>query len=183
MRKNYRKAQSAPRLTYKSNEQITAEKVRLLGYDGEHIGVMPLADAIARAKEAELDLIEINPGGDPPVCKIEDFGRLKYAEEKELRKQKARQKKVEVKGIRLSVRIGKHDMEVRIKQAQKFLEQNDKVKIEVVMRGRERHHSDLAREVLANFITILEEQGLAILTETPPAQQGGRLTTIISAKK
>lgn len=183
MRKNYRKAVIQPKRHYRTNEAIPASTVRLIDEEGSYIGIMPFAEALQKAKDAELDLVEINPGTEPPVCKIDDFGRLKYNEEKELRKQKARQKKVEIKGIRMSVRIGKHDLDVRVKQAQKFLEQDDKVKIEIVLKGRERQHAELARETLALFLSALEEAKLSISTESTPVLQGGRLTTIIAPKK
>lgn len=182
MRKNYRRAPVVPKRRYRINEQITAEKVRLIDDSEEHVGVVTLQEALERAKAAEMDLIEINPSADPPVCQINDFGRVRYMEEKELRKQKAKQKKVEVKGLRLTVRIGKHDLDVRVKQAKSFLEQNDKVKIEIVMRGRERQHTELAKEVLGTFLAALQEEGLAIITESQPTLQGGRMSTIIAAK-
>ena len=182
MRKNYRRAPIQPKRRYRINEQIIAEKVRLIDEDDAHIGILTLQEALEKARAAEMDLIEINPSADPPVCQINDFGRIRYMEEKELRKQKARQKKVEVKGLRLSVRIGKHDMDVRVKQAKNFLEQNDKVKIEIVMRGRERQHTELAKEVLQHFLEALQEEGLAVITESQPSLQGGRMSTIIAAK-
>ena len=183
MRKNYRKAQVQPRRIYRINEKIVATQVRLIGDDGIYFGVIPLEEALQKAKEAELDLVEINPGTEPPVCKIDDYGRLRYNEERDLRKQKAHQKKVEVKGIRMSVRIGKHDLDVRVKQAKKFLEQDDKVKLEIVLRGRERQHADLARETLALFLAALKEEGVLAKTESTPALQGGRLTAVIGPEK
>jgi len=182
MRKNYRRAPVQPKRQYHLNEQITAEKVRLIDESDQHIGVVSLTEALERALAAEMDLIEINPSADPPVCQINDFGRVRYMEEKELRKQKAKQKKVEVKGLRLSVRIGKHDLDVRVKQAMSFLEDNDKVKLEIVMRGRERQHTELAKEVLQTFLGALQEEGLAVITESQPTLQGGRMSTIIAAK-
>lgn len=183
MRKNYRKAIVQPKRKYRINANITAQEVRLIDEEGTFQGVISLEKALQKARDAELDLVEINPGTEPPVCKIDDFGRLRYNEEKELRKQKANQKKVEVKGIRMSVRIAKHDLDVRVKQARKFLEQDDKVKLEIVLRGRERQHADLARETLALFLSALEESGIAVATESAPALQGGRLNTIIGPKK
>lgn len=185
MRKNYRRAVSQPKtLVYRVNQQITAQEVRLLDENGEHIGVIPFEEALRKAQEMELDLIEIEPKANPPVCKLMDYGRLKYSLEKDLRKQKARQKKVEVKGIRLSLRIGQHDLDVRLGQAQRFLEQNDKVRLEMVLRGRERQHGDLARTIIAQFIATLKEKMDAnIATESPITAQGGRLNTIIGIKK
>ncbi|MBI4268653.1 translation initiation factor IF-3 [Candidatus Uhrbacteria bacterium] len=185
MRKNYRRAAPVPQTkSYRTNRAITAPEVRLLDENDEHIGVVPLEEALRRAAESELDLIEIEPKANPPVCRIMDHGRLKYSLEKEMRKQKARQKKVEVKGIRLSLRIGAHDREMRINQSKKFLEQNDKVKIEMALRGRERAHADLARTIISQFIESVKAsvEG-TIVIESPVSVQGGRLNTIIGLKK
>lgn len=184
MRKNYRRAVSQPqKREYRTNQAITATEVRLLDENGEHIGVVSIEEAIRRAQESECDLIEIEPKGTPPVCKLMDYGKLKYSLEKELRKQKAKQKKTEIKGIRISLRIGQHDLDIRLAQAHKFLEQNDKVKLEMVLRGRERQHTDLAREIIQKFIKSLEAQGLPVITEGAISVQGGRLSTIIGLKK
>ena len=184
MRKNYRKAQKQPTVQYRTNEAITASEVRLLDENGEHVGVVSLSEAMERAKNLELDLIEIEPKADPPVCKITSFGKLKYILEKELRKQKAKQKKVEVKGIRLSLRIGQHDLMVRQAQAKKFLEQNDKVRLEIVLRGRERQHTDLAKSIVKQFIDALRKEfGPAIAVDQDISLQGGRLSTTIGLKK
>ncbi len=185
MRKNYRRAARDQRQKkdYRSNTSITAPEVRLIDENGEHAGVVTIEDAVRRAQELEMDLIEIEPKAEPPVCKIMDFGKLRYEMEKELRKQKARQKKTEVKGIRLSLRIGQHDRDVRLGQAQKFLEQDDKVKLEMVLRGRERQHADLARTIISEFVASLEERGVPVALEAPISVQGGRLSAVIGAKK
>ncbi len=184
MRKNFRRSVSqAPTRNYRINKAITATEVRLLDENNEHIGVLSLEEALKRAEELESDLVEIEPKAEPPVCRIMDYGRLKYNLEKELRKQKARQKKTEIKGLRLSLRIGQHDLDVRIAQAKKFLEQNDKVKLEMVLRGRERQHMPLAKEIIEKFIKRLEEDGLSASMEGPISMQGGRLSAIIGSKK
>ncbi len=184
MRKNYRKAKpTEQKKQYRTNGAITAPEVRLIDETEGHIGVVPLEEALARAQELECDLIEIEPTAQPPVCKIMDYGRLKYNLEKELRKQKARQKKTEVKGIRLSLRIGQHDLEVRLKQAQRFLEEDDKVKLEMILRGRERQHTELAKEIIGNFVATLAERNVPAAMEGPISVQGGRLSTIIGTKK
>jgi len=104
------------------------------------------------AREQELDLVEIVPNTRPPVVKIMDFGKYQYQKAKEEQQQKAKQKKTEVKGIRLGLRTDDHDLDVRRKQAEKFLAQGNKVKIEIRLRGREKAHQPLARETLKNFI-------------------------------
>ena len=185
MRKNYRRAVQQPQTkSYRTNRAITAAEVRLLDENDEHIGVVLIEEALQRASDAELDLIEIEPKANPPVVKIMDHGKLKYTLEKELRKQKARQKKVEVKGIRLSLRIGAHDRDVRLGQAKRFLEDNDKVRVEIVLRGRERAHIDLAKSIIGQFVESIKDvtEG-AIMTESPITVQGGRLNTIIGLKK
>lgn len=184
MRKNYRRAQyQAPKKLYRINTEITAEEVRLIDENGEHVGVLPLSEAIEKARAIEFDLVEIQPQAQPPVCKIEDYGRLKYNLEKDLRKQKAKQKKVEVKGIRLSLRIGQHDKDVRLSQAKRFLEQQDKVKVELVLRGRERQHAELGKKIIEQFIEALTTQSdMPIVRESDITIQGGRINVIIGMK-
>jgi translation initiation factor IF-3 len=146
--------------------------------DGEHLGVLKIADALMRAREREQDLVIIQPKAEPPVAKVIDFGKFKYEKDKETRKQKAKLKTVEVKGIRLSVRIGAHDLDVRREQAKKFLENGDKVKIEIILRGRERRHGDLAQQIITQFTGSLN-QLMPVKVEQPISRQGGQLTSII----
>ena len=185
MRKNYRKsrARQEPARRYRVNQMITAPQVRLIDDGDEHIGVVSIEEALARAQAAEGDLVEIQPQANPPVCRIADFKRLKYSMDKEWRKQRAKQKKIEVKCIRLSLRIGEHDLAVRQEQAKKFLEQNDKVKIELGLRGRERQHGALAREIIRKFIeTLKTDHALNVSAEGDIGMQGGRLSTVIGIK-
>ena len=164
---------------YKINERIKAPEVRVIGKDGEQLGTLPTEEAIQVAQKSELDLVEVSPKANPPVCKILDWGQFKYQKEKEVRKQRATSKEVDTKGIRLSPRIGQHDLQVRFDRAVKFLERGDKVKIEIVMRGREKAHADVAREVVTNFIEKLREK-YDIRIESPISKQGGRLITVIA---
>ena len=164
---------------YKVNERIRSDQVRVIGAEGEQLGVLNTKEAIKIAQGKELDLVEVSPKADPPVCKILDWGQFKYQKEKEVKKQRATSKEVDVKGIRLSPRIGQHDLEVRLKRGEKFLERGDKVRIEIVMRGREKAHADVAREVVSNFIEKLREK-YPIRIEQPISKQGGRLTTIVA---
>ncbi len=131
------------------------------------------------AAERELDLVVIQPKAEPPVAKIIDFGKYKFEQEKEARKQKAKQKTVEVKGIRLSARIGPHDIDIRKEQAKKFLEDGDKVKVEIILRGRERRHADLARQIIQDFITALNAE-MPVRVDQPVQNQGGQLTSIVA---
>jgi translation initiation factor IF-3 len=116
---------------------------------------MPPGEALKIAQEKMLDLVEISATATPPVCKIMDFGKYQYQKSREERMQKSRQKKVDIKGIRLGVRTDEHDLEFKKDQAEKFLKKGDKVKIEIVMRGREKAHQDLARTGLIEFIKAI----------------------------
>lgn len=163
---------------YSVNELIRFAEVRVIDENDVHVGVMPTADAIAKAKERELDLVVIQPKAEPPVAKIVDFGRYKYEQDKEARKQKAKQKTVEVKGIRLSLRIAPHDMEVRKEKAKEFLDEGDKVKVEIILRGREKRFGDLATQVIQQFIALLDKD-VPLKVEQPVLRQGGQLTSIV----
>jgi len=168
------------RVIYPVNERIRDAELRVItDEEGEHLGVLPTEEALKIAKERKMDLVVIQPKANPPVAKIIDFGKYKYEKEKEARKQKSKAKNVEVKGIRLSVRIGQHDMDVRKEQAKKFMDKGDKVKLEIILRGRERRHGDVAQQVIERFISELKEE-FEIKVEQPATRQGGQLTSIIS---
>ncbi|PIT93471.1 translation initiation factor IF-3 [Candidatus Falkowbacteria bacterium CG10_big_fil_rev_8_21_14_0_10_43_11] len=170
MRRTFRRPKPKPQVEfYRINEQIRVPEVRAIDDEGATIGVMPVARAIQLAREQEMDLVEVSPKAQPPVAKITDYGRMKYQKEKQIQKQKAKQKKTEVKDIRLSLRISPHDLEMRVEQAIKFLGRGDKLKIEIILRGRERQLASKAIEIIKNFINklkavdalnIVEEQGL-----------------------
>ena len=166
---------------YRANEQIIVPKVRLIDESGAFLGVMDTRDALALAREREYDLVEVSPKEDPPVCKLIDYGTFKYQKAKEQRAQKAHAKKVEVKGIRLSVKMGSHDMDVRKKQALEFLEGGDKLKIEIMLRGREKAHGELAEERIREFLRGIEEK-YELYTEQAVTRQGGNVSTIVGRK-
>jgi len=166
---------------HRINNFIHCEQVRLIDENGQNLGTLNTADALALARDKGLDLVEVSPLANPPVVKIVDYSKLKYQEEKERRKEKAKQKKIEVKGIRLSLRISGHDKEIRVKRAEDFLNGGDKVKVELLLSGRERQHFDLAREIVNKFVADVNvlvpvniEQSLTI--------QGGKLSLIIAKK-
>lgn len=166
---------------YRANEQITVPQVRVIDEENKFLGVMKTEDAIKVANERELDLVEVSPKEDPPVCKILDYGAFKYQKEKEKRAQKAHAKKVEVKGIRLSVKMGQHDIDVRKKQALDFLAGGDKLKIEILMRGREKAHGDIAIERINDFTKAIE-QTYQLFIEQAVTRQGGMVSTIVGRK-
>ncbi|HBK34807.1 translation initiation factor IF-3 [Candidatus Uhrbacteria bacterium RIFOXYA2_FULL_40_9] len=178
----HRHRQQQPKLNipqYRINRRIQAEQVRVIDENGAPLGILPTEEAITLAETKELDLVEVSPKAEPPVCKILDFGQFKYQKEKEAKKQKAQSKEIEIKGIRLSVRIGEHDFSVRLDQALKFLERGDKVRIELPLRGRERAHREVANQVVERFIHSIRET-YPIRLEQPTTYQGGRITAIVA---
>lgn len=133
------------------------------------------------AQERGFDLVEVSPVADPPVCRIMDYGAYQYQQEKKERKQKAKQKKVEIKGIRLSLKIAPHDLEMRKNQSVKFIEKGNKVRIELILRGRERAHLDRAKETMEKFVEMISES-VSVYEEQSFSKQGGRLSMLISKK-
>ncbi len=165
-------------MTYEVNEHIKSPTLRVIAEEGEHFGVIPTQKALAIAKERELDLVVIQSKSEPPIAKIIDFGKYKYEKDKEMKEQKAKQKTVEVKGVRLSVRIGDHDLNVRKEQAKKHLDAGNKVKVEIILRGREKSHGDLGTQVIKDFIADLNAE-VPLKIEQPVTRQGGQLTSIV----
>lgn len=177
MRRSRKKRPEKPLIQeFRSNEQIRIPQVRLINDQGEMLGVMSTTEALRLAQEAELDLVEVSPKAEPPVCRITDIGSFKYKQEKEARARKANQKAVETKGIRLSLRIGQHDLDIRRDSATKFLTNNDKVRIEMILRGRERRFIGQAKEVMDQFIASF---GDTVKIEQPFSAQGGKLSIIL----
>lgn len=166
---------------YRKNNEITAERVLVLGDEGVNLGILPLQEALRLAEEQEKDLVEINPKIDPPVTKLIDFTEFKYQKEKEARKQKVHSRESETKGIRLSIRISDHDLETKIEQAGKFLNRGDKVKLELMMKGRENARPELAREVIERFISMVEKT-ISIRMEQEISRMEKKMTAIIAKK-
>ncbi len=164
---------------YRVNEEITAPELFVIDEEGNKLGVMPRDEALKKAEEAELDLVEVFPAGNPPVAKILNYGQFKYEQEKKLKKQKASQKKIDTKGVKLSFRIKGKDLEMRRNQALKFLEEGHNVKIELRMQGREKAHTDRAVEMVENFLKSLGNVNII----NPINKQGGRITVEVNLKK
>ena len=179
MRRIYRPFNKYKEDRLKSNEEIRAPKARVIDETGKNLGEMNTADAINLAKERGLDLIEVSPKVDPPVCKIGDYGKYVYEKEKKQRKDKARQKKTELKIIRLSLKIGKHDRDIKANQALKFFQRGDKVKLELILRGRERQHVSLAINIIKDFIASLKEK-TPIKIEQDINRLGAKIQAIIA---
>jgi translation initiation factor IF-3 len=167
---------------FRTNGKIDVPEVRVIDDEGVMQGVMPTQKAIELAQEKGLDLIEVSPKAQPPVCKIIEYSNFKYQKEKEAKKQRAQSKAVEVKGVRLSLKIGKNDLDVRLNQAKKFLEKGNKVRIEMILRGREKAHADRGRELINRFIELVGEE-YEVKVESPVKAMHGRMNTTIARIK
>jgi translation initiation factor IF-3 len=179
MRISHRKKKEEPKKAYAVNEGIIAPEVMVLDVTNKNIGVMKTAQAYALAREQGLDLVEINPKTVPPVAKIINFGQFRYNMEKEARLQKAHQHIVELKGVRLSLRIGIHDLEIRKIQAIKFLNDGNKAKVELILRGREMQQNGLATDLIKKFVTEINAI-VPIRWEQNVERQGNKVTAIIA---
>lgn len=160
------------------NEQIRARQVRLIAEDGEQVGVVSIQDALARADEAGLDLVEISPNAEPPVCKILDYGKYKYEQQKKAAEARKKQKVIEVKELKFRPNIDDHDYQVKIKAARRFLEDGDKVKITLRFRGREMAHLDLGMKVMAR---VREELADLAKVEMDAKVEGKQAIMILSS--
>lgn len=141
------------------NEQIRDKEVRLLSENGEQLGIFSAKEALQKAEEANLDLVKISPKANPPVCKIMDYSKYKFDQAKKAKEAKKKQKGAEVKEIRLSPNIDTHDVEVKARNAIKFLKAGDKVKVTLRFRGRELGYTNAGRQVLLKFADICSEYG------------------------
>jgi len=184
MRIKFHRIERKEEPTFMANTQIRVPEVFLIDENNEAIGKMATTEAVDRAKEADLDLVMVNPKANPPVVKIVNLGQLKYEREKLAHKQKMQQKKVETKNIRLSFKISEHDLETRAIQAGKFLEKENKLKVELFLKGRERQYPQKAAEIINNFVARLKAKSdLEVEIEQPLTNQGGRFTIILINKK
>lgn len=176
-----RRPQPAPRVVRPvMNERIRAHEVFLVDSDGTKLGVTPLAAAIAKAKEQELDLILVAPNLKPPVAKIIDYGKYIYEKKKAAQKQRSSGKALPMKGTRIGVRIGEHDFALRVKRSAEFLEKGHKVRVVLQFRGREMTHFDLALDKMKEFAARLEEVSKI---ETLPKKMGRQLIMILQPSK
>jgi translation initiation factor IF-3 len=166
----------AERITTRINEQIRISPIRVIGSGGEQLGIIPVDQALAKAREAELDLVEVAPNERPPVCRIMDFGKYKYEKKKKSHQTTHHTK---TKEIRLRPKTGEHDIDFKIKQARGFLEHKDKVVVTVVFRGRELAHIDEGRKVMDKVVAELLEVGKV---EGSVQNQGKRMICTIMPK-
>ena len=162
------------------NEQIRDREVRLIGENGEQLGIMSAKDALKLAKEAELDLVKVAPQAKPPVCKIIDYGKFRYEMARKEKEAKKKQKIVEIKEIRFTPNIDVNDLNTKTNAARKFLEKGNKVKVSLRFRGREMAHMQESRHILEEFAGSLED--IAVI-DKPIKQEGRNLTIFLSVKK
>jgi translation initiation factor IF-3 len=162
------------------NERIRSPQVRLVGADGEQIGVVTTQEALERAREADLDLVEVAPQANPPVCRIMDYGKFKY--ERDIRQKEARKKqsRTELKEIKFRPKIDAHDYGTKKGHVERFLRGGHKVKVTIMFRGREMTHTDLGRKILDRLVGDLGEM---VTVESMPKQEGRNMIMVISPNK
>jgi translation initiation factor IF-3 len=159
------------------NEMIQVREVRLIDSEGQQRGIMPTAEALGLAREAELDLVEVSPNANPPVCKLLDYGKYKFELEKKLRESKKKQKQVKLKEIRMQPKIEEHDLNFKTKHIKEFLSEGFKVKVTIRFRGRELAHTELGRKVLERVMDMLED---TYVLEKAPQMEGRMMSMFIS---
>ena len=162
------------------NEQIRDKEVRLIGENGEQLGIMSAREAMKLAEEAELDLVKIAPTAKPPVCKIIDYGKYRYEMARKEKEARKKQKVVEIKEIRLSPNIDSNDLNTKMNAARKFLTKGDKVKVTLRFRGREMAHMNSSKHILDDFAASLSE--IAIV-EKAPKVEGRSISMVLAEKK
>lgn len=162
------------------NEQIRDKEIRLIGENGEQLGIMSAKEAFKMAKEAELDLVKIAPTAKPPVCKIIDYGKYRYELARKEKEAKKKQKTVEIKEIRLSPNIEANDLNTKVNMAKKFIAKGDKVKVTLRFRGREMAHMQSSKHILDDFAEALAD--IAVI-EKPAKLEGKSIMMVLTEKK
>ena len=165
--------------THRINEQIRISPLRVVDAEGELVGVISVDEARKIATESGLDLVEVAPNARPPVCRIMDYGKFKYDQKKKLAKN-SKQHQVQVKEIRLRPKTGDHDVDFKVKRARTFLEGGDKVKINVIFRGRENAHHERGRELLTGIVERLED--IAKIERAPGMESGRTMSATLAPK-
>jgi len=169
---NRAKKDSGPR----TNEQITASEVRVISSTGKQLGIISIREALIHAEDEGFDLVEVSPDANPPVCKIIDYGKLKYREQKSKKESKKKQKTIEVKEIKIRPGINKHDYEVKIKALSKFIGEGNKVKVSMRFRGREIEHQHLGKELLNKLTKEVAEYAKV---EVQPKSEGKQIMMVL----
>lgn len=162
------------------NEQIRVREVRLIDEEGGQNGIVSTSEALKLAKERELDLVEVSPNANPPVCKILNYGKYRFEQEKKLRDSRKNQKALKIKEIRMQPKIGPGDLDTKAKHVQEFLDEGNKVKVTIRFRGRELAHTELGYDVLNEVMKRLTEGSYVV--EKPAAMEGRFMSMTINAK-
>lgn len=175
-----RPKREAPQDGTRRNEMIRAREVRVIGADGEQLGILQRNDAIALAQEAGLDLVEVAATSEPPVCRIMDFGKFRYEQQKKKQEAKKRQTVVQIKEIKVRPKTDDHDYETKLRHIRRFLEGGDRCKITVFFRGREIVHKDRGQDILAR---VVEDLADIAKVEQEPRAEGRTLQMLLVPKK
>jgi translation initiation factor IF-3 len=162
------------------NERIRAREVRVIDAEGIQIGILPPFEALKMAREKNLDLVEISPTAQPPVCRIMDYGKFLYEQEKKERAAKKHQKTITIKEVKFRINVDEHDYEFKKNHVLRFLEEGDKVKATIFFRGREMTHTNLGRNILDRLIKDIGDKGIV---EFRPRMEGNTLHAILAPKK
>ncbi len=163
----------------RANRDIRVPMVRVIDEEGQQLGVLPVEEAVKAAEDRDLDLVEVSPNADPPVCKIMDLGRYKYTQQKKAQEAKKKQRVVEVKEVKLRIKIENHDYVIKKRHAERFLNDGNKAKVTIMFRGREVTHPDLGRKLLERMANELLEIGTV---EQFPNLEGRNMTMVIAPK-
>jgi translation initiation factor IF-3 len=166
--------------TTRINERIRVPKVRLIGADGEQLGIVETPEALRRAQEAEMDLVEVAPNSKPPVTRLLDYSKYKYEQEQKQKAARKHQQQVNVREIKLRPKIADHDYETKKGHVERFLRQQNKVKITIMFRGREQAHPERGRDLLQRLFGDLD--GLAVI-ESEPLQEGRNMSMMLAPSK
>ncbi|WKY49219.1 translation initiation factor IF-3 [Eubacteriaceae bacterium ES3] len=167
-------------IQHEINNEIRDREVRVIDENGEMLGVMATKDALRLSDDKNLDLVKVSPNAKPPVCKILDYGKFRYEEIQRAKEAKKNQKAVVIKEIRMSVRVEEHDINVKVKNCLKFLEQGNRVKVSIRFRGREMAYTDRGKDVLLDFAERASEFGVI---EKAPKMEGRSMVMFLSPKK
>ncbi|UQZ88378.1 translation initiation factor IF-3 [Deltaproteobacteria bacterium Smac51] len=161
------------------NEHIRAREVRVINDNGDQLGILSIDEALRAAQEAGLDLVEVAPEAEPPVCRVMDFGRYKYQQSKKTAESRKKSSVIEIKEVKFRPKTGEHDYQFKFRNIQKFLAEKNKVKVSLMFRGREIAHADLGLAILQR---VLEELGDTVVAEQAPKLEGRNMIMVLSPK-
>jgi translation initiation factor IF-3 len=161
------------------NERIRVPEVRVIGSENEQLGIMPTREALARAREEGLDLVEVAANAAPPVARIMDYGKFKYEQSKKAKETRRKAKQIEVKEVKMRPKIDEHDYDFKTRNAKKFLQEGDKVKMTIMFRGREMAHTEFGIRILEKVVADVADSAVV---ERPPKIEGRNMTMILSPK-